>query len=95
MTVIVVVVVLVVLEVVLLGHCPLSSPFRLMMNFLSRIALRTSAVASPVAFPFHSGSGLEKYMMRLLYTLVSYLEIEMCAGQGRLKFGGGIQRDPK
>ena len=74
--VVVIVVLVVVLDAVLRGHCPLSSPFRLMMNFLSRCALRTSAVASPVALPFHSGSGLEKYMMRLLYTSVSYLWIE-------------------
>ena len=70
------IVVLVVLDAALRGHCPLSSPFRLMMNFLSRSALRTSAFASPVAFPFHSASGLEKYIMRLLYTSVSYLWIE-------------------
>ena len=55
------------------GQWPLSSPFRLMMNFLSRCALRTSAVAVPVALPFHSGSGLEKYMMRVLYSSLSYL----------------------
>ena len=70
------VVVLVVLDAALRGHCPFSSPLRLMMNFLSRSALRTSAFASPVAFPFHSDLGLEKYMIRLLYTSVSYLWIE-------------------
>ena len=74
--VVVVDVVVVVVEADCRGHRPLSSPFRLMMNFLSRSALRTSASAFPVAVPFHSGSGLEKYMMRLLYVLVSYLRIE-------------------
>ena len=69
------VVVVVVVEADCRGHRPLSSPFRLMMNFLSRSALRTSASAFPVAVPFYSGSGLEKYMMRLLYVLVSYLWI--------------------
>ena len=71
-----VVLVVVLLDAALHGHCPLSSPFRLMMNFLSRCALRTSALASPVALPFHSGSGLEKYMIRLLYASVSYLWME-------------------
>ena len=74
--VVVVAVVVVLVDANCRGHRPLSSPFRLMMNFLSRSALRTSASAFPVAVPFHSGSGLEKYMMRLLYVSVSYLRVE-------------------